>query len=166
MSNPDPEILETRPDSEEGLGLILALDAELRQRYPNGAIHTLHPKDLEDPRLIFLIARIEGRAVGCGGVRELERGAGEVKRMFVIPGYRGRGIARRLLASLEHLAQARGYSVLRLETGARQPEAIALHEAAGYRKIAPFGEYVGDPDSICFEKQLPTSQEPRIIGAV
>ena len=136
--------------------LIRALDEDLRQRYPNSPINGLHPHDLEDPRLIFLIARVKGRAVACGGVRELESGVGEIKRMFVLPDLRGRGIARRLLASLEGIARARSYSVLRLETGVRQPEAIALYESAGYRKIAPFGEYIGNSLSVCFEKQLPT----------
>ena len=156
MSDADPEIRETRPDSAEGLVLIRALDADLRRRYPNSAINGLHPQDLEDPRLIFVVARVEGRAVGCGAVREHERGVGEVKRMFVLPDVRGRGIARQLLASLEVIARARGYSVLRLETGSRQPEAIGLYESAGYRKITPFGEYIGNALSVCFEKELPT----------
>lgn len=90
-------------------------------------------------------------------MRELERSVGEVKRMFVVPDLRGRGIARRLLASLEALALARGYSVLRLETGSRQPEAMALYETSGYRKIAPFREYIGYSAGVCFEKQLTTT---------
>jgi putative acetyltransferase len=84
----------------------------------------------------------------------LEPGVGEVKRMFVLPEFRGRGIARHILMALESTAQERGYSTLRLETGTRQPEAIGLHKAAGYGEITCFGEYADDLFSVCFEKQL------------
>ena len=74
--------------------------------------------------------------------------------MFVRPEFRGRGVARRLLAALEAEAHRAGVRTLRLETGERQPEAIRLYESAGYRPIPPYGQFVGDPLSRCFEKNL------------
>lgn len=146
-----------RPDCEEALSLIHRLDEDLRRRYPAmppQMIHGLHPSDLADPQFTFLIARIDGRGVGCGALRNLEPGVGEVKRMFVLPDFRGCGIGRRLLAALESRALELGRNTVRLETGKGQPEAIALYESSGYREIAAFGEYIGDEFSICFEKQL------------
>jgi putative acetyltransferase len=143
-----------RPDSEEARLLIRQLDDDLRQRDPGATIHGLHPQDIADPQLTFLVARIDGRAVGCGALRPLELGVGEVKRMYVRPAFRGRGVARQVLAALESVARARGYLTLRLETGTRQPEAIGLYRPAGYAEIPCFGAYGGDRFSICFEKRL------------
>ena len=148
------EIVEIPPDSEEALALIQALDDDLRQRYPGTPNYGLDPRDVGDPRLIFLVARIDSRCIGSGAMRELETTVGEVKRMFVFPNYRGKGIARQLLVMLETRARARGYSILRLETGPRQPEAIGLYKSAGFTNITPFGRYAGTSDSICFEKSL------------
>jgi GNAT superfamily N-acetyltransferase len=144
-----------RPDSAEAQYLIRQLDEELLRRYPSlEATHGLHPQDLTDPDFTFLIARVEGRAVGCGAIRVLESGAGEVKRMFVLPEFRGRGIARQILQALESRARELGYKFVRLETGDGQPEAIGLYKSTGYRQIEPFGEYAGNPFSLCFEKRL------------
>lgn len=74
--------------------------------------------------------------------------------MFVTPAHRGRGIGQQVLAALESRARELGYSILRLETGNGQPEAIRLYTSVGYREIPCFGEYVDDPLSICFEKHL------------
>src|SRR6185295_1025197 len=93
-------IVRARPDSRDAVMLIDALDEDLKIRYRIDKTNGLHPGDIQDPRLIFLVASLDGRPVGCGAVRELEPGAGEVKRMFVLPECRGRGIARALLAAL------------------------------------------------------------------
>jgi GNAT superfamily N-acetyltransferase len=148
------EIKTAAPDSEDALVLIQALDADLRSRYPGIALHGLHPEDVRDRRLTFLIAHADGRAIGCGAARELEPSIGEVKRMFVRPAWRRRGVARQILAALEIHARKCGYVALRLETGSGQPEAISLYRAAGYVDIPPFGEYTGNPASLCFEKRL------------
>jgi len=140
--------------SPDALDLMEALDDDLRGRYPGIVVNGLRPGDAGRPRFIFAVARIDGRAVGCGAVRELDRLVGEIKRMFVRPEHRGRGIARRVLSALEAEAAGLGYTTLRLETGDRQPEAIGLYESAGYRAIPPFGEYVGNPFSHCFERRL------------
>jgi putative acetyltransferase len=155
MDNPQGIVIRLdRPDSDDGRHLIQRLDKDLRQRYSAIAIHGLHPQDVVDPRLVFLVASIGGQAVGCGALRPLEPGVGEVKRMFVRPEFRGRGIARQILMALESTARERGYSRLRLETGTRQPEAIGLYRSAGYVEIPCFGEYVDGLFSVCFEKRL------------
>jgi GNAT superfamily N-acetyltransferase len=74
--------------------------------------------------------------------------------MFVQPAWRGRGVARQLLAALESEARNLGYVTLRLETALGQPEAIGLYQSAGYVDTPPFGEYIGNPVSVCFEKRL------------
>jgi putative acetyltransferase len=143
-----------RPDSTDARSLIQRLDEDLLQRYPGIAIHGLHPQNIADPNLTFLVASVAGQAVGCGALRDLEPGVAEVKRMFVLPEFRGRGIARQILLALESAARERGYATLRLETGTRQPEAIGLYRSAGYSQIPCFGEYADDLFSICFEKRF------------
>ena len=78
----------------------------------------------------------------------------EIKRMFVLPDCRGRGVARAILAALEAEARRRGYARAILETGNRQTEAIALYHACGYDRIEPFRQYVGSEKSVCFGKNL------------
>jgi putative acetyltransferase len=74
--------------------------------------------------------------------------------MWTAPGHRGRGLARRVLAALEHEAQQLGYRVLQLQTGAMATSALALYESSGYRRIAPFGRYRDEPLAVGFEKRL------------
>jgi GNAT superfamily N-acetyltransferase len=148
-------VTSAHPEIEEARALMDRLDAELHDRYPQSSIHGFEPGQIADGSGAFLVARLAGRAVGCGAVRPLEAGVGEVKRMFVLPECRGRGIARQLLSALETAAAQLGFHTLRLETGTRQPEAIGLYESAGYVKVPPYGEYVGDPFSVCYEKRLP-----------
>lgn len=92
-----------------------------------------------------MIGRDAGQPVACGGVRLVEPQVGELKRMYVVPAARRRGIARALLHHLEHEARALGATRLRLETGLHQPEAIALYASAGYADAEPFGHYAGAP---------------------
>jgi putative acetyltransferase len=103
----------------------------------------------------YLVAVVDGRAVACGAVQRLDATTAEIKRMYVRPAYRGRGIARHLLAALEEYAIAAGHAVLRLETGTYLPAAIALYSSSGYQPIPVYGEYAGNPYSVCFEKRLP-----------
>ena len=136
--------------------LIRALNDELSRRYPEeGATHfRLDPEEVAEGRGAFLVVRSAGRPIGCGAVRRLDAQTAEIKRMYVAPEFRGRGIARRLLAALEAESTALGISRLVLETGARQPEALALYERAGFARIPAFGEYVDSPLSVCMAKQL------------
>jgi GNAT superfamily N-acetyltransferase len=150
------EIASADPRSTDAARLIAALSAELARRYDfadDGSGH-FRPEDVVVPRSTFLIGRLGGRAVACGALRLLEGDMAEVKRMYVEPAARGRGLAKRLLAALEDAARRMGYVTLRLETAHRQPEAIRLYESAGYLRIDPFGIYVGSRRSVCFEKRL------------
>lgn len=92
--------------------------------------------------------------VGCGGLKEFEEGAMEIKRMYVPPEFRGRGIATEVLTELEHWAQELGFEKCVLETGKRQPDAISLYKKAGYKIIPNYGQYAKDHNSVCFEKLL------------
>lgn len=102
----------------------------------------------------FLVARSEGEAIGCAGLRRHDPRVVEIKRMFVRPEHRRRGHARALLAALEDRARRSGYQRVVLETGLAQPEAIALYESAGYQPIAGFGHYADEPTSRSFAKDL------------
>ena len=146
-----------QPGSGAAVSLIRQLDEDLFRRYPEmpaPLVHGLHPADLTNPNFTFLVARIDNRPVGCGALRDLEPGVGEVKRMFVVPEFRGQGIAKQILAALETRARELGYATVRLETGNEQPEAISLYKTSGYHQIAAFGEYADNTFSVCFEKQL------------
>ena len=137
-------------------GLIAALNAELARLYPEpGANHfRLDPDEVAGGRGAFLVAARAGNLVGCGAVRRIEERTGEIKRMFVRPEERGRGLGRALLAALETEARALGIARLVLETGARQHEAMALYTRAGFSEVAPFGEYIDSPLSVCMAKDL------------
>jgi GNAT superfamily N-acetyltransferase len=137
--------------------LILALNAELDQRYPEeGANHfRLDPEEVAPGRGVFLVAYVDDVGAGCGAVRVNEPGIAEIKRMYVLPAHRGRGIAGQILAELEVRAKGLGVRQLVLETGARQPESIAVYRRAGFEQIALFGEYLNSPlTSLCMGKSL------------
>jgi GNAT superfamily N-acetyltransferase len=130
--------------------------AEIRGRYGGADEPGTRPSaaDIE----VVLVARDDaGTAIGCGALRSLGRAIAEVKRMYVVPAARGRGVARAMLAGLEEAALDRGWTTLRLETGPRQPEAVGLYLSAGYRPVEAFGGYAGAPDaedSLFFERVL------------
>src|SRR6266545_4410509 len=114
-----------------------------------------------DPELAALLAEqqaelrvLDGVVVGCGGLQRLDETTAEIKRMYVRPPHRRRGISRRMLAALEALAMERGCTVVRLETGSYMPGAIAFYRSAGYEQIPPYGQYAGNPFSVCLERQL------------
>jgi putative acetyltransferase len=152
--------------SATATALITDLNAELSALYPEpGATHfRIHPSDVAPGAGIFVVARWQGRPVGCGAlrsvrdaalVRELGSGAAELKRMYVAPDSRGRGIGRALLDRLEVEARTLGISRLVLETGTRQLEAIALYRHAGFTEIPGYGEYIMSPGtSVCMSKKL------------
>lgn len=152
------EVIVSRADllSEDAQRLIESLNDELRRRYPEeGATHfRLDPEEVAEGRGAFVIARRAGIPVGCGGIRVLEPGAAELKRMFTRPEDRGRGVALAVLAALEGVARELRVERLVLETGVRQQEAIALYERSGFVPIASFGEYVSSPLSLCMAKDL------------
>jgi GNAT superfamily N-acetyltransferase len=136
--------------------LIGALNAELDARYPEeGANHfRLDPEEVADGRGAFLVAYWGDKPVGCGAVRRIEPAVAEIKRMYVAPEARGRGVGRNVLVELESEAQRLGATRLVLETGPRQPEALALYSRAGFVEIPNFGEYAGCEFSVCMAKEL------------
>jgi putative acetyltransferase len=154
---PSDLLLRDEPlDSPASRDLIALLDAEIASRYPEpGALQfRLDADEVAPGRGAFVVAFAGDSAVACGGVRVIDGGAAEVKRMFVVPAQRGRGVAGRVLAVLEERARGLGATRLVLETGTRQPEAIALYARSGFARIEPFGEYVGAPLSVCMGKWL------------
>jgi putative acetyltransferase len=136
--------------------LITALNAELSKQYPEeGATHfRLDPDEVAAGNGAFLVALREGEPLGCGAMRRIEDGSGELKRMYVRPAARGLGIGRALLVALEAEARALGLTRLLLETGTRQTEALGLYRQAGFSDIPAYGEYIGSPLSICMAKEL------------
>ena len=152
------EVIVERVDilSETARHLILALNAELSGRYPEqGACHfRLDAHEVAEGRGAFLVAYRSQKPIGCGAVRRIEESTGELKRMYVCLEERCRGVGRAILDALEAEARKLGISKLLLETGIRNPEAIALYERAGFSHIPPFGEYIGSPVSVCMAKEL------------
>ncbi len=153
VESPALDIRHEPADSPGVPELIAALDAHLTSVYPPESCFMLSVDELLQPNIIFIVAREGGRAIACGAVRYMD-GYAEVKRMYVAPAHRGKGIARRILAKLEDEARAANYSTVRLETGVRQPEALRLYEGCGYTRRGPFGEYPEDGLSVFYEKGL------------
>jgi GNAT superfamily N-acetyltransferase len=143
-------------DSQAAQELVAALDAGLAQLYPPEQRFgpNLKAQHLETGKGTFLVARDAGRAVGCGAIRLIDAMTAEVKRMYVEPEHRGKGIARAVLARLEATARQLGARRLVLETGSNSPEALALYERAGFRTVECWGEYATSPTSVCMEKTL------------
>ena len=140
----------------QALALLAEAGREARALYPE-LFAPGSPAPTNTPlgeREVYLLAWREGVAVGCAALRRVDGYRGEVRRMFVTQQARREGVARALLARVEADALALGYRRLVLETGTRQKPAAALYRAAGWRRIAPYGNYVGDPTSVCFGKTL------------
>jgi GNAT superfamily N-acetyltransferase len=143
--------------SPDAIRLISALNSELTATFPEpGATHfSLSSAQVADGDGAFLIAYVNGVAVGCGAIRRLDNTTAELKRMFVAPSLRGQGIGRAIIVALEQEARRLGVSRVVLETGARLDRAMALYEGMGYSRIPLFGEYLASPEtSLCFGKTL------------
>jgi putative acetyltransferase len=147
-------IAEEDPGTPEARALLDAGAVYAASLYPAESNHLLDVDALRRPNVAFLMSRIDGRAVGCGAVVDHHAEYGEVKRLYVAPEARGKGVGARLLEMLEATARGRGLGLMRLETGTKQPEALALYRRMGYRDIPSFGEYQPDPLSIFMEKRL------------
>jgi ribosomal protein S18 acetylase RimI-like enzyme len=147
-------IAEERPDSPDAVALLAELDTHLGSLYAVESRHGFSVEKLLRDGVAFFVSRDDGRPAGCGGVLLVGRDYAEIKRMYVRPGFRGRGLGRRMLDHLVGYARDRGLTVIRLETGIHQQEAIALYERSGFRRIPPFGPYRDDPVSRCYEKRI------------
>ncbi len=148
----------TLTPTADARALIEELEAELSGDYEPHQRHGLSIDKVFQPHIAFFIAREDASAVGCGGLA-FEDGFAEVKRMYVRPAMRGRGIAQAILARLEQEARAKGATRLTLETGDVLNAALALYERAGFTRCAPFGHYRTLPPhtierSVFLEKRL------------
>jgi GNAT superfamily N-acetyltransferase len=145
-------------DAPEVAALCLAQQVEMTTLYEGeGDIGpTREAAMFEPPDGVFIVIRDDrGRAVGCGGVARFDDRRGELKRMYVVPELRGRGLGRLLLEDLEAGARRLGFRSLVLETGDRQHEALGLYESFGYERIPCYPPYDSRSLSLCFEKRLP-----------
>lgn len=163
---PVASAIEIRPEgltSAAATLLIAELNAELLQTYPEpGATHfRLDPEEVGPGRGAFLVAYENDRPVACGAVRRIDHDAAELKRMYVSPSFRRRGISRLVLEALEAEARRLGVKRLVLETGVRQHAALALYTQAGFTSIRPYGEYFASPLSACFGKVLASDPQAR-----
>lgn len=146
-------ILRTDSDNKEFISLVSRLDAELAGR--DGADHAFYAQFNKINMLRQVVVAYMGKLpVGCGAIKAFDSSAMEVKRMYVMPGFRGQGVASLILTELEKWASELGFQKCVLETGLRQPEAIALYTKSGYNPIPNYGQYAGMENSRCFEKFL------------
>lgn len=148
------EVAPARLDDPDALELTELVQGEYVLRYGGRDEAPMEVAEFLPPEGLFLLARLDGAAAGCGGWRDLGAGRAEIKRMFTVGEYRNRGVARALLAELERTAAAAGIGELVLETGTVQPEAIALYESSGYRPIDGFGYYAGRRLSRSYGKRV------------
>lgn len=140
------------PNQADVLALIEALDAYQKPMYPPESHHGIDLAALSRPEVLFAVVRSDsGEAVGCGAI-VVGPEFGEVKRMYLQPGQRGKGLSKALMRFLESQAQSRGCQVFTVETGPLQHEAIGLYERMGYLRCGPFGDYGEDPHSVYMVK--------------
>ncbi|MCF2443474.1 GNAT family N-acetyltransferase [Dyadobacter sp. CY345] len=144
-----------RTDStdEDFIFLVKKLDADLAIR--DGEDHSFYSQFNKVDKIKHTVVAFEdGVPVGCGAIKEFDQNAMEVKRMYTSPEGRGMGIASSVLRELEKWAAEMSYKKCVLETGKRQPEAIAFYKKNGYQITPNYGQYIGIENSVCFEKVL------------
>lgn len=147
------DLQRTDANHEDFISLVKLLDAELALR--DGDEHAFYSQFNKIGKLKFVVvAYVNGQAAGCGAFREYEPNIAEIKRMFVPSSFRGKGIAKAMLIELEGWAASIGYHACVLETGKKQPEAIALYHKQGYQYIPCYGQYLNVENSVCMKKQL------------
>jgi ribosomal protein S18 acetylase RimI-like enzyme len=160
MSSPGWEIRRVRYGHPDAMRLIDEVQAEYVVRYGSTDDTPLDRLMFEPPAGSFFVGYLDGRPVATGAWRRSQvvafgtAATAEIKRMYVVPRARARGLAHRMLAHLERSAREAGAEAVVLETGMRQPEAIALYESSGYTPVPAFGYYRDEPLSRCFGKRL------------
>jgi GNAT superfamily N-acetyltransferase len=133
--------------------LVVLLDRDLRIR--DGEEHSFYAQFNKIDKICYaVVAYLDGKAVGCGAIKEYEKGVAEIKRMFVKPELRGRGIAKSVLSELEAWACELNFAECILETGWKQPEAVGLYQKCNYEIIPNYGQYEGVENSVCMKKSL------------
>jgi len=143
----------TNQDDQDFRNLVHKLDQELaiRDGDDHDFYHQFNSIDQLDQAILILS---QEKAVACAAMKKFDHRTVEIKRMFVDKAHRGQGLAKRILAELEHWAKETGFERCVLETGKKQPEAIALYSGSGYKRMANYGPYKGVDNSLCFEKIL------------
>ena len=144
-----------RTDSEDNdfVQLVALLDADLRVR--DGDEHAFYAQfNKIDQIKHVIVAYRENKPIGCGAIKPYDAQTMEIKRMFVLPQKRGLGIATKVLVGLEDWTKKLGYARCILETGIKQPEAIALYTKNSYHRIPNYGQYKDAKSSVCFEKKV------------
>lgn len=156
MRTPPPVVTEHPLDAPESQELIGELNAELLSTNPDPNEHffALSAEQVAPGTGAFVVAWLDGVAVGCGAFRMIDATTAEIKRMFVRPAGRGSRIGAAILAELERRARVAGASRVALETSERLTAAVALYRRAGFTPCACWGEYAAAPDSSCYEKPL------------
>ncbi len=152
------EIRHTRADGDDGIRLLTAYLAEMRRRTPSydpARGSSANENEMAPPTGCFFVAVDEDVPLGCVGLKRLDATTAEVKRLYVSPQTRGRGISRALMTALEIEATRLGYTTLRLDTGPNQPEALSLYRASGYVEIGDFNANANA--AYWFEKTLDTA---------
>ena len=151
-----PVVIEAaRPDSADAVELLNELDSYLLQHpYPAQSRHAFSIDKLLREGVAFFVAHFEAQPAGCGGIKLFGTEYGEVKRMYVRPVHRRVGLGKAILDKLAEHARNNQVSLLRLETGIYQTEAIRLYEHWGFQRRGPFGEYREDPNTVYFEKSI------------
>jgi GNAT superfamily N-acetyltransferase len=150
----DLELREEPYDGPIAQQLIDAVQQEYVVRYGAPDTTPVEPNEFAPPGGRFVVGYLDTQAVAMGGVRRIDTGTVEIKRMYVVPQVRGRGLSRVVLAHLESLARDVGASRILLETGPKQPEAMRLYETSGYERVEGFGHYRCEPDSVSYGKTL------------
>jgi GNAT superfamily N-acetyltransferase len=135
--------------------LIEKVQLEYVARYGGRDAAVVHPDEFAPPRGMFLVAEVDGVAAGCGAWRAVAAETAEIKRVYVEPAFRRRGIAQVVVRTLERAAARAGHRSVVLNTGRQQPEAVALYEAMGYVPVAGYGPYACAKDAIFLGKDLP-----------
>ncbi|MUP39735.1 GNAT family N-acetyltransferase [Labilibaculum euxinus] len=147
------EIQRTNSENKDFIDLVRFLDADLAIR--DGEDHAFYSQFNKLDQINYVVLAYEdGKPVGCGAIKEYEPLVMEVKRMFVLPECRGKGIASKVLQELENWAGELEFEKCTLETGVKQPEAIGLYQKNGYHFIPNYGQYEDVKESVCFEKVL------------
>lgn len=147
-------IIPELPNTPDAIALINELESVLAPLYPDESRHGFSVDMLIAQNVAFFVTRHDETPAGCGGIKLFGSEYGEVKRMYVRPQFRGLGLAKQMLEQLAAYAQQNGVTILRLETGMHQTEAMKLYEGWGFTRIGPFGEYTDDPMSRYYEKHL------------
>ncbi len=147
------EIVRTDAANPDFIQLVSFLDADLEKR--DGEDHSFYaPFNRIDQLKGVAMAYENSQPVGCGAMKEWDQSTVEIKRMYTLPGSRGKGIATMILKELEQWASELSFKRCQLETGIKQPEAIGLYSKNSYRKISNYGQYAGIENSVCFEKEI------------